>query len=113
MTQCPILMYHWFRPGGARSVSRSPQLEITPETFGRQLAALADDGYRTVSLGRALGLDGEDSLPPRPIVITFDDGTLDFWEHAKPALDRYGFSATLFVVTGHVGGQSTWDRALP
>ena len=69
-------------------------------------------GYETVSLGRALGLAGEAPLPQRPLVLTFDDGTLDFWEHARPVLDLHGFSATLFVVTGHVGGESGWDRDL-
>jgi peptidoglycan/xylan/chitin deacetylase (PgdA/CDA1 family) len=45
-------------------------------------------------------------------VLTFDDGTLDFWEHARPVLRRLSFPATLFVVSGHVGGESTWDREL-
>jgi len=62
-----------------------------------------------VSLSRALG-DGP--LPERPIVISFDDGTADFWHHARPALAEHGFTATLFVVTGHVGGESSWDAAL-
>ena len=112
MRQCPMLMYHWFRPRGRPSTSRSPQLEMTPELFERQLSLLRRSGYETVSLGRALGLAGEAPLPQRPLVLTFDDGTLDFWEHARPVLDLHGFSATLFVVTGHVGGESGWDRDL-
>lgn len=112
MRQCPILMYHWFRPEGAASSSRSPQLEITPELFGRQMAMLSRAGYRSVSLRRAVGAGREAGLPRGSIVITFDDGTLDFWEHAKPILERHGFTATLFVVSGKVGGASTWDREL-
>ncbi len=119
MRQCPILMYHWFRRPGRASASRSPQLEITPELFERQLALLARAGYRTASLARVVGLGSGGaadaaSVPPaaKSIVLTFDDGTLDFWEHARPALERHGFTATLFVVTGHAGGQSSWDRDL-
>jgi peptidoglycan/xylan/chitin deacetylase (PgdA/CDA1 family) len=112
MRQSPILMYHWFRPRDVPSASRSPQLEMTPEMFQRQVDLLRRAGYETVSLGQALGLDGAASLPLRPLVMTFDDGTSDFWEHAKPVLDAHDYTATLFVVTGHVGGHSTWDRDL-
>ena len=110
MRQVPILMYHWFRGGKSAPASRSPQLEVTPRLFERQMRDLERRGYRTVSLGQARG-DGV-TLPSKPIVLTFDDGTLDFWEHARPVLDRCGFRATLFVVTGHVGGESSWDRRL-
>jgi peptidoglycan/xylan/chitin deacetylase (PgdA/CDA1 family) len=112
MRQCPILMYHWFRPGERPSRSRSPQLEISPELFERQLALLRRSGYESVSLTRAAGLDRAEPLPRRPVVLTFDDGTLDFWEQARPRLVAHGFRATLFVVTGHVGGRSVWDREL-
>jgi len=107
--QCPILMYHWFRREGSPSASRSPQLEITPELFERQVRYLHEAGYRSISLDDAL--DRQRSSP-RSVVLTFDDGTEDFWRYARPVLLRYGFTATLFVVTGHVGGRSTWDEAL-
>jgi len=112
MMRCPILMYHWFREAGTTSASRSPQLEMTPALFDRQMALLQRSGHHTVTLSRALGSGGGAAMPRRPVVITFDDGTLDFWEHARPVLDRYGFTATLFVVSAHVGGHSTWDREL-
>jgi peptidoglycan/xylan/chitin deacetylase (PgdA/CDA1 family) len=107
MTQVPILMYHWFRDG-RRPASRSPQLELEPELFERQLRWLSQAGYRSVSLAEALARPRK----PRTVVLTFDDGTADFWEHARPALDRHAFRATLFVVTGHVGGESVWDERL-
>ena len=105
-------MYHWFRPRGVASRSRSPQLEITPDLFERQLLVLRRLGYRSLSLSRAVASGGGDGESRRPVVITFDDGTLDFWEHARPLLTKHGFGATLFVVTGNVGGHSTWDREL-
>jgi peptidoglycan/xylan/chitin deacetylase (PgdA/CDA1 family) len=109
MTQVPILMYHWFRDG-RRPASRSPQLEIEPSAFERQLGWLRRAGYRGVSLADALAARG--GPRERRVVLTFDDGTADFWDHARPALDRHGYRATLFVVTGHVGGRSVWDTAL-
>ena len=109
MKQVPILMYHWFRRAGEPSSSRSPQLEITPELFERQLAWLARAGFRGVTVEQALD---PASARASNVAITFDDGTLDFWEHARPALARHGFRATLFVVTGHVGGTTRWERRL-
>jgi peptidoglycan/xylan/chitin deacetylase (PgdA/CDA1 family) len=106
--QVPILMYHWFRTSEP-SRSKSPQLEIAPELFAQQMARLYRAGYRTTSLENVLG-GGQ--LPDRPVVVTFDDGTADFWDHARPALERHGFTATLFIVSGYVGGESSWDAAL-
>ena len=39
------------------------------------------------------------ALPPRPILITFDDGRLDSYRGADPVLEQYGFRATMFVIT--------------
>jgi peptidoglycan/xylan/chitin deacetylase (PgdA/CDA1 family) len=48
-------------------------------------------------------LQGKRALPPRPIVLTFDDGYADFATVVEPVLARYGFVATDFVVSGFVG----------
>ena len=41
-------------------------------------------------------------LPDRAVVLTFDDGFEDFHRCALPLLDRYGYTATVFVTTGWV-----------
>ncbi len=112
MRQCPILMYHWFRSIKSPSFSRSSQLEITPHVFELQMKYLKDKKYQTVPLQEAVFPENESDLPSKPIVITFDDGTLDFWEFARPVLQKYGFNAVLFIVTGYVGKESTWDKHL-
>jgi peptidoglycan/xylan/chitin deacetylase (PgdA/CDA1 family) len=49
-------------------------------------------------------------LPPaRSVVVTFDDGYADNRSAAHPILRRYGIPATIFVVTGAVGGSNDWD----
>jgi len=108
--QCRVLMYHWFRRQGEASQSRSPQLEITPELFAEQMETLARSGWHTISLGQ--WLRGDKASDPKAIVLSFDDGTADFWDHARPVLQQHGFSATLFIVSGHVGGVSDWDLGL-
>ena len=45
--------------------------------------------------------------------LTFDDGYQDFVTHAMPILQRYGFTATAFVLAGRLGGQNEWSRPGP
>jgi peptidoglycan/xylan/chitin deacetylase (PgdA/CDA1 family) len=53
---------------------------------------------RAVSTGNAKGLVG----------LTFDDGYENFLQNALPVLDRFGFSATVFVVAGMLGEENDW-----
>ena len=96
----PILMYHEISPAG-ESGSR---LAVSPEAFAGQLAYLHDAGFQTVTAGRLAevlaGAPG--GLPDRAVVLTFDDGFEDFHRRALPLLDRYGYTATVFVTTGWV-----------
>lgn len=74
---------------------------------------LADNGYRPLSVSALAGaLKSGSNLPPRTVAVTFDDGFSDFLSGAVPALERFGFLATLYVVTGCVGGASLWLRNL-
>ncbi len=94
----PILMYHSIagRPGAA-----THRLSVTPEAFEAQLDLLGGLGYTTLTFSAASErLMAGQGLPERPVVLTFDDGYADFHEHALPALQRHGFTATLFVTTG-------------
>jgi peptidoglycan/xylan/chitin deacetylase (PgdA/CDA1 family)/GT2 family glycosyltransferase len=47
--------------------------------------------------------------PGKCVAITLDDGYRDNYDHAFPALRRYGFPATAFVVTSLMGQSNTWD----
>ena len=54
----------------------------------------------------------EFDLPPKSILITFDDGYEDFYTTACPILTKYGMTATVFVLTGYIGKSNTWDVRL-
>ena len=54
----------------------------------------------------------EFNLPPKSIMITFDDGYEDFYMSACPILTKYGMTATVFVLAGFIGKLNTWDVRL-
>ena len=96
----PILMYHEIAP---RSETSS-RLAVSPDAFAAQLAYLHDEGFHTVTAAELSKVvaGGDGKLPDRAVALTFDDGFADFHSRAMPLLDRYGFTATLFVTTGWV-----------
>jgi peptidoglycan/xylan/chitin deacetylase (PgdA/CDA1 family) len=96
----PTLMYHEI----AAAPHTASRLAVSPEAFAAQLAYLDHHGFTTLSAGRlATALTGREmQLPERSVVLTFDDGFADFHETALPLLQRYSFTATVFVTTGWI-----------
>ena len=106
----PILMYHKVNPDPEAG---SLGLRVTPADFDRQMRYLYEQGYSTVSLEDARDfLAGEKNLPPKPVVITFDDGYRDNYTRALPILEKYHFKATFFVVVNTIGGVNSFDRGI-
>ena len=83
---------------------------VTPAQFDRQLRVLRAAGCRSISFAQYLRFrTGGRALPPRSVLITFDDGYRSNLEIAVPILQRHGFTATFFVVAGLLGGTNAWD----
>jgi peptidoglycan/xylan/chitin deacetylase (PgdA/CDA1 family) len=74
-----------------------------PPHFESFLKYLRRRGYNTVTLEQVSSYlrDGT-PLPPKPIVLTFDDGYADNWVYAAPLLAKYGFRGTIFVATDFI-----------
>jgi peptidoglycan/xylan/chitin deacetylase (PgdA/CDA1 family) len=74
---------------------------LSRRAFTEQMAALAALGYRTVPLAtvRDLVRHRPVSLPPRPLLLTFDEGSLTTWTTVDPVLERYHFTAVAFLTT--------------
>jgi len=111
----PILMYHYLGdlPPNPDAIRRD--LTVSPARFEAQLAWLRDQGYHTLSLRQLYDhLTTGSPLPPKSIILTFDDGYLDNYEHAYPLLLRYGFTATFFIISDFADasqpGYMTWDQ---
>jgi peptidoglycan/xylan/chitin deacetylase (PgdA/CDA1 family) len=90
-----MLVYHSVRPVGA--ISPSPYV-IDPEQFSRQMEWLAEKNYQVVSLAIALeAFRTGQSLPPKTIVLSFDDGCRDNLTYAAPIVRRYAFTPIVFL----------------
>jgi len=104
----PVLMLHHVEPGPLTPPPLHPASYLDRADFAGFLEDLASRGYRTATLAQAAA--GE-PLPRRSVVLTFDDGCRCFAEHAFPELHKRGMTATLFAVSGELGGTNRWDRA--
>jgi peptidoglycan/xylan/chitin deacetylase (PgdA/CDA1 family) len=112
-TVVPILLYHYIRVNPNPKDRLGFGLSVTPGDFHLQMLYLASHGFNVISLHLAVqAINEQRALPPRPVVLTFDDGYRDFYQAAAPELVRYGFTATNFVITGFVGRGSylTWPQ---
>lgn len=112
----PILMYHYVSEPPEDADRYRRDLSVTPEQLDAQLGWLRDHDYTVVSLEDvARALHAGTRLPARPIVLTFDDGYADAYQHAFPLLKKHGVTATFFVVTEWIdegrAGYLTWDQA--
>jgi peptidoglycan/xylan/chitin deacetylase (PgdA/CDA1 family) len=98
----PILMYHGISNEPERG-SAYYKVNTSPAMFDRQMAFLKERGYQTIALSEAVRLlSRRESAGPKRIVISFDDGYRNFYTHAFPILQKYGFSATMFLPTAYI-----------
>jgi peptidoglycan/xylan/chitin deacetylase (PgdA/CDA1 family) len=74
-------------------------LYITPAFFRRRLEFLRNWNANVLPLAEGLERLREGSLPPRSVVLTFDDGFYDFYLHAFPALRDFGYPCTVYLTT--------------
>lgn len=81
----------------------------SPERFESQMLYLKRRNMRGVSMRELLQAWKSGSVKGL-VGLTFDDGYEDFLYTALPVLERFGFSATVFVVAGMLGGENDWEH---
>jgi peptidoglycan/xylan/chitin deacetylase (PgdA/CDA1 family) len=95
----PIFMYHHIAisPIGSRYY-------VAPQNFESHLKLLHDWGYQTISTSLLVqAITQGASLPPHPIIITFDDANADNYTNAFPIMKKYGFTGVLYVPYTYIG----------
>lgn len=106
-----VLIYH--RVGGGSD----SQVDLPIDEFDRQMAHLAEHAT-VVTLDAAVaslvaGPEGADSDDAPRVVITFDDGTDDFTDHAVPVLVKHSLPATLYAATSFIDSGTTFPWNAP
>ncbi len=94
----PILLYH--RIGVSPTNS---QYYVSPDKFEDQMKLLHDWEYTVIPIELLVKAikEGAD-LPPRPIIITFDDGDLSVYETAFPIMRKYGLTGVAYIVGNYM-----------
>ncbi|NBX76321.1 MAG: glycosyltransferase [Proteobacteria bacterium] len=96
----PVLMYH------AIQSAKKDILTVNTSDFLRQIRWLYFFGYETISLDLFLNFQENEtereSLPEKPVLLTFDDGYRGLVEEALPILSKKQFKGCLFVTTAYI-----------
>ena len=109
----PVLLYHRVVPEPPRDDPFGNFVSV--RSFESHLRWMHKRGYKTVPLASLESIFTERREPrlSRSVAITFDDGYADNYHYAWPLLKRYGFEATVFVVTNAIGEDSSFDPVYP
>ncbi|MBI4698012.1 MAG: polysaccharide deacetylase family protein [Nitrospirae bacterium] len=100
-----VLMYHSITRGRKSPPDR---WGVSEENFKKQLCLLRSKGWTTLCVRDLLKAD---PLPPRTVLITFDDGFADNYERGFKLLDAYGMRGTFFIVSGKTGAPDRLSAA--
>jgi peptidoglycan/xylan/chitin deacetylase (PgdA/CDA1 family) len=112
-TKTPVLLYHHIQSSERARLNNQISLTVFTDYFEKQMAYLKEKGYQIVTMNDLNNFFlGNVGLPPKSIILTFDDGYQDFYSDAYPILKNYGFKATAFLPTGLMDnpGYLTWNE---
>lgn len=107
-----VLMYHRVDRPADNAQLWPGMIGPSPDEFARHTEVLSKN-YRVVSLSEVLEvMRGNGTLPPRAVLITFDDGYRDFAKHAWPVLRQHALPVVMFVATAYPDSDRHfwWDR---
>lgn len=109
----PILLYHYISVNPNNDDIPRNGLSTPPDILEKQLALLSTNGFTTISLDEmAAAFSGQFTMPQKPVILSFDDGYIDFYINAVPILRKYNMKAMAFIPTGLIGGRAymTWAQ---
>lgn len=98
-----ILMYHMISPHLPKSKSKFNRLRVPPSEFEKQLRWLKKNGWISMTMSELAKCD---VVPPKTVVLTFDDGYADNYANAFPLLKKYKMKATIYLVVNRF--HQTW-----
>ncbi len=84
----PVLLYHGIGPESDFSNDADASYGIHRDDFAEQMTMIAHAGYETIDLETFVRFvqGASVDLPPRPLLLTFDDARADSWTGADAVL---------------------------
>lgn len=105
----PILTYHKIKKFSFRRKLKG--INISPKLFEKQMRELHQNGFKTISLLELVECIKKQEIPKKTFVIIFDDGYKNILQ-ILPVLEKYNFTATIFLVANFIGGKNLWDKKI-
>ena len=102
VSDIPILAYHKVSPHAEFGLTT-----VKPQKFRDHIDYLHQNGYTTLTFHDLMRPNL--TMPAKPVIITFDDAYQCIYEYALPFLDQYGFRSVIFVVSGFIGRENSWE----
>jgi peptidoglycan/xylan/chitin deacetylase (PgdA/CDA1 family) len=106
-------MYHVVSECPENAAAEERGLFVAPGAFERQMAQLAEQGFRTLTLDEFAAQVHSVTVWSKRFLLTFDDSYAHIPAVVTPVLRRHGFTAVMFANWAHLGGRNTWDNHLP
>lgn len=106
----PVMMYHDIRP------DKQVFFDVTPDEFEAHLQLMQQKGVTPISMDQLVShLRTGAPLPPKPIVLTFDDGYVGHYTYVYPLLKKYNYPALFAVYTAKIDQRlgrpaMTWEQ---
>jgi peptidoglycan/xylan/chitin deacetylase (PgdA/CDA1 family) len=93
-------MYHYISIPPEDADEYRIGLSVAPNRFRQQMQYLAENGYHAIDFyALSLAISNKQELPPKPVIISIDDGYRDNYENAFPVLREFGLTATILLAT--------------
>lgn len=112
MNYISILMYHQVGKFDNPKLHRAVYCHV--DRFRSQMQFMKAWGYNVISLKDACDCIFKNKpIPPKAVVLTFDDGCDNFREYAWPILKEFNYPATMFLVADLIGKETKWMDDVP
>jgi peptidoglycan/xylan/chitin deacetylase (PgdA/CDA1 family) len=96
----PVLCYHHIRAWRPSDTEDDRAYIVPPAKLEDELKWLKENGYTSVTSAQVYEyVKNGRPLPPKPIMLSFDDDDDNQFTNARPLLQKYGFTATFFIMT--------------
>ena len=99
----PILNYHYIQNPPNQKDNLIVNLSVTPDNFREQMLYLVNNKIQTLTMQDLLDALQNKKSVSNSVILTFDDGYIDFYTNAFPILKEYDLKATVFMITSKIG----------